>query len=151
MLAFTINDTKQCMGHLLKDDTFDHFTFRQGEISAYGSFTLNGIKDESYFTEDDKEPFCLWADMKPFVFQSVKGKRLPKSMKLVLSLPQDKTEEYPNAKAVFLNLLFREGTLLCTTSVAQKNFSLEKKLETQWEEDVLSFFKTKGIGIQVER
>lgn len=150
MLAFTINNTKQCMGHLLKGEAFDRFTFRQGEILALGSFTLNGAKDPEDLTEEDKEPFCLWGDIKPFVFQAVKGKKLPKSMKLVLSLSQEKTEAYPNAKAVFLNLLFRDGTLLCTTSVAQKNFSLEKQSEIQWEEHVLSFFKSLEIGVQIK-
>ncbi|WP_304507482.1 DUF5721 family protein [Anaerotignum sp.] len=150
MLAFTVFDTKKFMAHLLKGDIFDHFTFRQGEIYSFASFTINGTKDESALTEENPEPYCLWADIKPFVFETVKGKKLPKSMKLILSLPKDKTIQYPNAKAVFLNLLFREGTLLCTTSVAEETFSLEQKATKQWDEDILELFKKQQIAIQIE-
>lgn len=150
MLAFTVYDTKLLMALLLKGDTFDQFTVRQAEVFSYASLTINGTKDESYLTEEDPEPYCLWADIKPFVFQAVKGKTLPRSMKIVLSLPKNKTEKYPNAKAVFLNLLFREGTLLCTTSVAEETFSLEQKATKQWDEDVLEFFKEQQITIQIE-
>lgn len=150
MLAFTVYDTKKFMASLLKGDLFDHFTFRQGEIVSFAFFTINGAKDEDFLTEEDTEPYCLWSDIKPFVFEAVKGKTLPKSMKLVFSLPKEKTERYPNAKAVFLNLLFREGALLCTTSLTEETFSLEKKGTKQWDEDILSFFKKHEFAIQVE-
>jgi len=150
MLAFTIYDTKIFMAHLLKGDIFDDFTIRQAEIYSFASFTINGAKDESFLTEIDNEPYCLWADIKPFVFETVKGKKLPKSMKLVFSLPIEKTVRYPNAKAVFLNLLFREGNLLCTTSVAEETFSLEQKATKQWDEDILNFLQKHQITIQIE-
>ncbi len=150
MLAFTVYDTKKIMAYLLKGDIFDHFVFRQGEIYSFAAFTINGAKDESLLTEEDSEPHCLWEEIKPIVFETVKGKRLPKSMKLVFSLPKEKTNRYPNAKAVFLNLLFREGALLCTTSVAEETFSLEQKATKLWDEDVLAFFKKHQLTIQVE-
>ena len=150
MLAFTVFDTKKLMAYLLKGDIFDQFTFRQGEIYSFATFTINGAKDQSFITEEDSEPYCLWADIKPFVFETVKGKRLPKSMKLVFSLPKEKTERYPNAKAVFLNLLFREGALLCTTSLTEETFSLEQKATKQWDEDILHFFKKHQVAIQIE-
>ncbi|KXL52576.1 hypothetical protein CLNEO_19850 [Anaerotignum neopropionicum] len=150
MLAFTVYDTKKIMAYLLKGDIFDHFAFRQAEIYSFASFSINGTKDETLLTEEDKEPYCLWSEIKPIVFETVKGKRLPKSMKLVFSLTKEKTNRYPNAKAVFLNLLFREGTLLCTTSVAEETFSLEQKANKQWDEDILAFFKKHEVTIQIE-
>jgi len=80
----------------------------------------------------------------------VKGKTLPKGMKLVFSLTKEKTERCPNAKAVFLNLLFRQGTILCTTPPTEETFSLEKKGTKQWDEDILNFFKKNEFSIQVE-
>lgn len=150
MLAFTVYDNKTLMAHLLKGELFDHFTIRQAEVNSFASFSINGTKEESYITDEEPELYCLWADIKPFVFQTVRGKKLPKSMKLVFSLPKQKTERYPNAKAVFLNLLFRDGSLLCTTSVAEETFSLEQKATKQWDEDVLNFFKKHEIPIQIE-
>lgn len=150
MLSFTVTDTKTFMAYLLKGDVFDRFTFRQGEIHALASFTLNGAKDADFMAEDDTEPYCLWADIKPFVFQAVRGKKLPKSMKLILSLPAEKTKSYPNMQAVFLNLLFRDGTLLCTTSSSEAVFSLEKKTNEKWDHDVLTFFKKHHIPIEIQ-
>lgn len=150
MLAFTVFDTKKFMAQLLKGAVFDQFTFRQGEIYSFATFTINGAKEESLITEEDAEPYCLWADIKPFVFETVKGKKSPRSMKLIFSLPKEKIERYPNAKTVFLNLLFREGTLLCTTSLTEETFSLEQKATKLWDEDILNFFKKHEITIQVE-
>ncbi|MFV0314284.1 MAG: DUF5721 family protein [Anaerotignum sp.] len=150
MLAFRIHDTKILMAHLLKGDVFDHFTVRQVEVFSFASFSINGMKEESYLSQEDPEPYCLWSDLKPIVFQFVKGKTLPKSIKIVLSLPKAKTEVYPNAKAVFLNFLFRDGSLLCTTSVAEETFSLTQNTTKQWDEDILQFFKDTQIAIQIE-
>ena len=71
-------------------------------------------------------------------------------MKLVLSRPQSDMAQYPNASALFWNILFRENTLLCTLSIAQQSFSLDKTDESQWEAWVSNFCTTHGIAIQKE-
>jgi len=151
MLAFTVNDTKTFMTLLLKGDTFDHFTFRQAEINSYASIHINGQKDDDMKDSPDDENYCLWSEIKSLLFQAIKGKRPPKSMKLVLSLPKDKTACFPNTKAVFLNLLFREHTLLCTTAIAQINFSMNKESEQLWEEKIILFFRKHNIGIEIQK
>ena len=88
--------------------------------------------------------------MRPFVFQAIKGNKLPKSIKIVFSLPDEKIENLPNTSAAFLNILFKENTVLCTTAISQTSFSLDKTSEKLWEEYVLKFFKKNGIGIQLQ-
>ena len=129
MLAFTIPDTRHFMALFLKGDAFDDFAFRQGEISAFAYVSIDGKRDLDYYDETVTEPWCSWSEIKPLVFQAVKGKKTPKNMKLVLSLSQEKTASFPNTKALFWNLLFREDTLLCTLSAAQESFSLDKTHE----------------------
>lgn len=150
MLAFTIPDTRHFMALLLKGDAFDDFAFRQGEISAFAYVSIDGKRDLDYYDETVTEPWCSWSEIKPLVFQAVKGKKTPKNMKLVLSLSQEKTASFPNTKALFWNLLFREDTLLCTLSAAQESFSLDKTHEAQWESWVLNFCQQHGIAIQKE-
>lgn len=155
MLAFTIPDTKSFMNLLLKQDTFDQFLFRQGEIVTFASFIIEGKRHMDFYTEQEQAGAALtryvrWAEMRPFVFQAVKGSRLPKSIKLVFSLPDEKTENLPNTSAAFLNILFRDNALLCTTATAQSNFSLDKSGEKLWEEYVLKFFKKNAISIEIE-
>lgn len=154
MLAFTVPDTKSFMNLLLKQDTFDQFLFRQGEIVTFASFIIEGKRHMDFYSEEEREAlprYALWEEMRPFVFQAIKGNRLPKAIKLVFSLSEEKTERLPNTAAAFLNILFREHTLFCTTATAQANFSLDKSGENLWEEYVLEFFKKNAISIEIQK
>ena len=154
MLAFTINDTKSFMHTLLKSDVFDAFLFRQGEITTFASFSIDGKRNPDFYSSDELESglsaYAGWEEIRPFVFQTLKGNKLPKSIKLVLSLPEEKLVHLPNTKAAFLNLTFRENEILCTTAIAQETFSLDKQGEAVWEDYILKFFKKYHIGIQVQ-
>lgn len=152
MLAFTVNDTKSFMNLLLKGDTFDAFSFRQGErppsllfslrVSAIWIFILPRSRRQGF-------PLCaLGGNAVPLLFQAIKGNKLPKSIKLVFSLAEEKLANLPNTKAAFLNILFKEHTILCTTAISQEAFSLDKSSERLWEEYILKFFKKNAIGIQ---
>ena len=153
MLAFTINDTKSFMHLLLKETVFDSFLFRQGEIVTFSTFSIDGKRNADFYSSDEIEQglsaYAYWEEIRPFVFQTIKGQKLPKSIKLVLSLSEEKLMHLPNTKAAFLNILFRENAILCTTAIAQETFSLDKQGEAVWEEYILKFFKKHNIGIQV--
>ena len=155
MLAFTVNDTKTFMNLLLKGDTFDTFHFRQGEILTFASFIIEGKRNMDFYGTEELEQglsrYVLWEEMRPFVFQAIKGNKLPKSIKIVFSLPDEKIEHLPNTSAAFLNILFKDNTVLCTTAISQTSFSLDKSSEKLWEEYVLKFFKKNGIGIQLQK
>ena len=152
MLAFTVNDTKSFMNLLLKGDTFDAFSFRQGELTTFASFVIEGKRNMDFYTAEEQEEglshYVHWGEMRPFVFHAIKGNKLPKSIKLVFSLAEEKLANLPNTKAAFLNILFKEHTILCTTAISQETFSLDKSSERLWEEYVLKFFKKNAIGIQ---
>lgn len=148
MLAFTVPDTKHFMSLLFKSDVFDDFCFRQGEISAFSHISIDGKRDMDFYDETETEPWCRWAELKHIVFHSIKGKKTPKQMKLIFSRPESETNAYENTAALFWNLLFREGILLCTLSVAQETFSLDKKSEDHWFRWVEDFCKAHGITIE---
>ncbi len=147
MLAFTIPDTKYFMGLLFKSDTFDDFCFRQGEISAFSHISIDGKRDMDYYEETDTEPWCSWAEIKPIVFQFIRGKKTPKNLKLVLSLSTKDMASYENTAALFWNILFRENTLLCTISTTPATFTLDKIDEQKWAEWVIAFCQKHNIGI----
>lgn len=152
MLAFTVNDTKSFMNLLLKGDTFDGFLFRKGELTTFASFIMEGKRNLDFYTDEEQSlsRYVYWAEMRPFVFQAIKGNRLPKSIKLVFSLTEEKLSHLPNTKAAFFNIFFKEHTLLCTTAISQEAFSLDKTSEKLWEEYILKFFKKNAIGIQIQ-
>ncbi|MFI3175673.1 MAG: DUF5721 family protein [Bacillota bacterium] len=150
MTSYTIHDIKQFMKLLLKSPTFDEFTFQQGEIHSNAFFSIHGKKDDADIDEEHSEAYCFWAEIKPFVFESIKGKKLPKIMKLSLSLPSTEIKKFHNTKSVSLNFLFRNGVLLCTLSAMQETFELSKKTEEAWTEYMLHFFKENGVGVVKE-
>lgn len=149
MKIFQIKDIKQFMSVLLKTDAFDQFLFRQGEISSHAVFTINGAKDKEQIGGGE-ESYCTWEEIKPFVFETVKGKKLPKMIKLVFSLKQSAMEPYPEVKAVFLNMLFREQTLICTTSLTHHTFSMEQRDEQQWNDFIGEFFRNNNIMVETD-
>lgn len=155
MLAFTVNDTKSFMNLLLKGETFDTFQFRQGELHTFASFIIEGKRNLDFYSTAELEQglsrYVHWAEMRPFVFQAIKGNKLPQSIKLVFSLPDEKMEHLPNTSAAFLNILFKENTVLCTTAISQKTFSLDKSSEKLWETYILKFFQKNAIGIQLQQ
>lgn len=55
MLAFTVNDTKSFMNLLLKGDTFDAFSFRQGELTTFASFLIEGKRNMDFYTAEEQE------------------------------------------------------------------------------------------------
>ncbi len=150
MLAFTVLDTKRFMSLLLKGDAFDDFHLRQAEISSFSHISIDGKRDPDYYEGEETEKWCSWAEMKHILFEIIRGKKKPKSMKLVLSRSSEEAGTYPNSSALFWNLLFRENTLLCTLSIAQTVFSLDKTDESTWENWVFDFCQKHEIAIQKE-
>ena len=154
MLAFTINDTKHFMAQLLKGTTFDFFQFRQGELTTFAAFVIEGKRNLDFYAAEEAEegfsPYVTWGEMRPYVFQLIKGNRLPKEIKLVFALPEDKLQNLPNTAAAFLNIFFKNNELFCTAAISQETFSLNKGGEQLWEEYVLKFFRKHEIGVQVQ-
>lgn len=154
MLAFTIHDTKAFMALLLKGTAFDAFRFHQGELTTFVSFVIDGKRNPDFYDAAEKEAglsrYVRWEEMRPIVFQLIKGHKLPKQIKLVFALPEEKLVHLPNVSAAFLNILFKNNTLLCTTAISQQNFSLDKSSEKLWEEYILKFFRKHEIPIEIQ-
>ena len=129
-------------------------SINNSHIPSFASFSIDGKRNPDFYSSDELESglsaYAGWEEIRPFVFQTLKGNKLPKSIKLVLSLPEEKLVHLPNTKAAFLNLTFRENEILCTTAIAQETFSLDKQGEAVWEDYILKFFKKYHIGIQVQ-
>ena len=58
-MIILIPETKTCMSHLLAHETFDHFSFIEGEIITFGKFTMSGFLQKSFFDEPPKEEYAL--------------------------------------------------------------------------------------------
>ena len=144
MLALELSDdlVKGFMGRLLKEDAFTDFKVRTVDILAKNRFSLDGE-----FIDGEMKDFSLWSDVQPLVFEIVKLMGKPSAMKIVLSHKEPQTI-HENASTLFLNLMYENGKLNFTTATSQKAFSLEKTLNSVWDEWVRSFFGSNGIDVR---
>lgn len=158
------SEVKKFMNAILKSDSFDFFEVRSVEIETFVKFDIIGNLKESQNdmsaeenngqnseNDENKKFFCEWGRIKPYAFELIKGKTKPKFMKIVISADSELCKKIsPNAAALFLNFVFENDIVTCTTGSAQKNFSLNKDVENNWEEYVKKFFKHIGIFVSEE-
>lgn len=143
MYSFYIDgeDIKKFMNIFLKEDKFDKFEVRNCQLTTFVSYDIDCKLNKYWFEEPPEREYCKWCELRPHIFELIKGKRKPKSMKFVISLSQKAAEKiHINAQACFLNIVFEEDKIGVVTGTAQKEFSLDKSLELEWGERVRAFF-----------
>lgn len=148
MLAFYCEgeDVKKIMGFILNSSTFDRMQLRTAEVVTRVSFTVDGRFNKDFDGVETERAYCLWGEVRQNMFDLVKGKHLPKSLKLVLALDDEAVAAlHPNAKAAFLNAVFENGRVSFTTGTAQREFAMDKSLDAVWEDKVRLMFKKLGI------
>lgn len=150
MLSFCCDDSdiKKFMNYMLNGNAFDRMQLRSGEVVTRGYFSFDGHLNREYDGIEEEREYCLWGEIRQNFFDIIKGKKLPKYIKLVFALDNAALEKlHPNARAAFLNVMFEGGHLSFTTGTAQKSFALDKGLELEWEDKVKLMFKKLGIAI----
>ena len=69
MIAFSLTNTKEFMSHLLLADTFDHFSFIEGEIVTFNTFRIDGFLQKEFFdTGTDLPEYSPWKNLRVFLF-----------------------------------------------------------------------------------
>lgn len=151
-------DTKKCMSSLLLKDSFHHFFFIKGEITTFGTFTMDGYLHQEFFEESPARKYALWQDCQGYCLSLIKGRRTPLHFRFILSLSDSGTARLlsrqqldfrpEQVQGLFLNFLFDGTRLTCTTGVSVSVFTLDKALDHAWDSWVRSFFA--GLEIPFE-
>lgn len=137
--------TKPSMSHLLLKDTFDQFSFIEGEITTFNKFTIDGYLQKDFFEEKPEGSHAHWKDVREFCFQIIRGKRTPLSFKIILSLAPENFPTFLSAQNItgfrpediqgmYLNLSYDGLNLVCITGISMKTFTMDKSLERAWDE-----------------
>ena len=137
MIAFSLTNIKDFMSHLLLNETFDHFSFIEGEITTFNTFH----------------------NVRNFCFFLIKGKRTPLAFQFVFSLApknietlllqNDLSVQADAVQGLYLNIRYNGETLTCITGTSFKTFTMDKTLEHAWDEMTENFFKKKGIDFEL--
>ena len=155
MNMFTLS-AKSCMSHLLLRDTFDKFSFIEGEITTFNKFTLDGFLHKDFFDEKPARDYSYWREVRDFCFSLNKGKRTPLHFKIVLSLApehfgdfldghQIRTFSPEDITGLYLNFHYDGAVLQCITGISMRTFTMDKSLEKEWDAYVEGFFKRAEI------
>lgn len=162
MLALNITDVKDFMNKLLIGSVFDHFWLNEATITTFNTFTVDGQLQKDFFDSDAREALersartcSLWMEVKPFCYSVIRGKRTPLSFKIVFQLSYNKMKAAldstdvgiaaENITGLYLNLQYRNKTLLCTTGSSLKTFLPGKRLDQYWDGMILDFFRQNEI------
>ena len=147
MLSIQVSDTKNFMSHLLSGNTFDHFYFIEASIKMGVSYQIQGRINEGFYDTSVEQTLNR-------IFDIIKGTRLPLSCKIVLGLPKqsvsylishsNSTFREDDIEGIYVNILYDPKTLLITTGISYKNFSLDKSLEYAFDEYLAKFLKEKA-------
>ena len=149
VLSLSAKDT---MNHLLLKETFDPFSFIEGEITTFNRFTIDGFLHKEFFDQPPQYEYSCWKDVRGYCLDLIRGKRTPLEFKIVLSLAP---EQFPaflgdhhlssfrpeEIQGLYLNFQYDGTALQCVTGISLHSFSLDKSLEHQWDEYAKEFLK----------
>jgi len=162
MLALSIPETKDFMNHMLIKNTFDNFSLVEAGVSTYMTTIIDGHINKEFYSEDELNELNLsealympWRNVKPFVFQLIKGNHTPLAFRITLSLnPENiknvlsrvKTDIKPeHIKGLLANFKFENNNITCTTATNISIFTLDKTLDVEWDNLFIKFLKSKQI------
>ena len=160
MIALTISSVRDFMSKLLTGTTFDRFYLLEAEVLTMGTFRIEGELNGDYYTSDEKEVlgarrYCLWSEVKPVIYQIMRGKKLPVSFRLVLALSDENTAWLlkkhhldhlgDQLKGLYLNVRFQGNKLTCITGLSYNTFVMDKTLEHIWDDTARQYLRQSGI------
>ncbi|MCI8708534.1 MAG: hypothetical protein HFG99_07755 [Dorea sp.] len=151
--------TKNFMQHLLLKPTFDAFSLIEGEVTTYNTFKIDGYIHKNFFEDAPPAEYSLWADLRDFCFQIIRGKRTPLAFKFVLSLPKERFEDFLSGQGVtgivssdiqgmYINIRYSGSLLQCATGISFKSFVMDKTLDGIWDSYVKKFFLNHEIDFE---
>lgn len=156
MLSIQIQDVKEFMNHLLRSDLFHPFYLWEASIKTSVHYHIDGRLNHDFFGTDELEAlpqtdYISWASIKPQIFSMVKGSKTPLSMKIILMLSQANTNHLltkynlplsaENINGLFFNIHYDGTNLSCTTGVSYRTFTMDKRLESVFEESMLTWLR----------
>lgn len=159
MIALNLTDIKKITSHLFLKDTFDNFSFIEGEIVTFNTFRIDGYNQKDFFdTGTEFSEYSYWKNLREFCFTIIKGKRTPLSFRFIFSLSPVNMEKLitrnvpaippENVQGLYMNLHFDGKQLTCVTGTSFKTFTMDRSLEHVWDEMVKKFLRQKELPFE---
>ena len=162
MIAIQIKDIKTFMSKLLNSELFDSFLLEEAQVRTYNNFLIEGHMNKDFFTKEEQEDseifpyeYSLWKTLKPFIFQLIKGKKVPSFLKLTLLcnpqkaqnlLLESENEELLKVLKYFVaTIKYDIHGLWITTGTSFTTFVIDKSADNLWDHYLCNFLTQNGI------
>lgn len=143
MVTLPIINNNLFMSLLLKQNLFDLFELREVTLHTSYKAHIDGRRNIDFYDTDEIEglsEYLLWSEIRPHIFELIKGTKSPTYLKIILSTSPAKTQEISGqASTFFLNITYKEGAISCLTGTAYTSFSLDKTPEQTWDHKMTQF------------
>ncbi len=162
MQSIHILDIKPFMQLLFQTDLMNNYLLVSANITTDLTYTIDGHIQSTFYSPDELESLHMndlvympWSIAKEKVFQLIKGKKTPMQLKLVLRVSEatlqsilSESNSSLNSNDIdgfFLNILFQENQLNVICGISYKIFTLDKQLEDDFSNSLITFFKSNNI------
>jgi hypothetical protein len=164
MLSIQIQDVKGFMNHLLRENTFHPFYLWEASIKTSVTCHIDGHLNPDFFNSDELEQlpnkdYISWEQIKPQIFSMIKGNKTPLSMKLILMLSGSNIDHLltrynlplsrEQINGLFFNIHYDGTNLFCTTGVSYQTFTMDKRLESVFDDSMKTYLKHYQIPFTV--
>ncbi len=162
MIALQVEDIKIFMHKLFKDTTFDDFEVISMDISQVVKFSVDGALNVSFYDSEEQEAlgdqrYVKWLDLKQTIYTLIKGSKSPSSIKIVFAisnksklnivLKSNSSFQPEDVHGFYLNVLYETNSLKIVTGTNYKLFTLDKSVESYFDDSILRFFSKHEIPI----
>ncbi len=155
MRSIRIENIKNFTKALFTEDAFDGFLVTEAAFSTITNIIIDGHINKEFMGEaelalpENREEAVYWKKLRPLCYEIIKGQKVPLRFKVVLMMPSDMVLGFLDSagldfepvqvNALFLNINFQNGRLVCTTGTSMKAFTLDRSLEHAWDDQVEKF------------
>lgn len=163
MISLKILEMNRFMGKLLKGENFDGFLLKEGFLRTNIEYRFQGQLFSEYYDTSEQEKleerYVYWGELRPTIFELIKGKRTPLAFSFTLLLTKQATTELlarrtvnvgEDSPSLFLQIRFEHGTGRIITGTARNTFTLDKSLDEAWDAEVKQLFKAMELAVEEE-
>lgn len=143
MIALQIENIKKFMVELFQGEMFDRFRVGECEVLTFVRFTTDGRRNEAWYDTEEKSlddtGLVGWKELKPIVFELIKGKKVPEKMCI------DFCHYMPSGDMGSIRVQYENGVLHMFSGYMQKEFSMDRSGQYSWDEKCRGFIKKHAI------
>jgi hypothetical protein len=147
MILLNLPNVKSAMNSLLASESFDSFVVHEIQLTNDIGLTVKGNMKE-------------YSTIRPIVFEAVKKRETPSSMRFILSLSPENIEKTVKSigtdtdpaliSGMYINIAYNNGVLNLTTGISYTTFMKDIVLEKEWDRLVPIFLSKQGIEFNME-